>query len=388
MQLLGVNLATTRIVSEEMATPTNSNIQKATIKNIIISLILGSMAGIIFVLCSSFISEQWLHNQIHKDIIYLIAIALPMISISSSISGYFTAIRKIYHSLIANFLEYGVKFVLTILLLKKYIPTGNINNICFALILGDVVSEVISFTYNILFLVISLNKFSMINNRFKDSYLYRILRILFPVAFTSYIRSGLSTIKQFLIPSSLEKSGLNYDKSLANYGTITGMVMPIIIFPSTIFSAISTILVPEFSRLNIRKEYSKIKKYTFKLLKISLFSSILIAIVFLFFGNDLALKIYKDLTIGNYLKIFAFLAPLIYIDIIIDGILKGLDAQVSVLFINIIDLIISIFFITVFVPILGITGFILSIFISELINFSLSLAKLLKTISKTKIRKC
>ena len=64
-------------------------------------------------------------------------------------------------------------------------------------------------------------------------------------------------------------------------------------------------------------------------------------------------------------------------NIVVDNILKGLDAQVNVLFINIIDLLVSISFIFFFVPVFGIKGFIASIFASEIFNFGLSLKKLL-----------
>ena len=94
----------------------------------------GTIAGIAFFLCSNFIIKVCLHNKIGKDIIYLIAVALPMIAISSSISGYFTAVRRVYKSVIADFLEYVAKIIITILLLKRYLPLGNIEGICFALI--------------------------------------------------------------------------------------------------------------------------------------------------------------------------------------------------------------------------------------------------------------
>ena len=67
-----------------------------------------------------------------------------------------------------------------------------------------------------------------------------------------------------------------------------------------------------------------------------------------------------------------------YLDIIIDSILKGLDAQVDVMIINVFDCLISIAFIYFLVPILGFSGYIISIFISEIIDFSLSGYKLLK----------
>ena len=82
-----------------------------------------------------------------------------------------------------------------------------------------------------------------------------------PISLTSYIRSGLSTFKQLLIPSSLEKNGLNCDKALADYGTITGMAMPVVMFPATFLYAISGLLIPEFSRYYVKKDSTKIKKY-------------------------------------------------------------------------------------------------------------------------------
>ena len=76
-----------------------------------------------------------------------------------------------------------------------------------------------------------------------------------------------------------------------------------------------------------------------------------------------------------------------YLDIVIDSILKGLDAQVNVMGINIFDCLVSIAFIYFLVPILGFSGYIISIFISEIIDFSLSgytLIKILKNLGSIK----
>ena len=71
-----------------------------------------------------------------------------------------------------------------------------------------------------------------------------------------------------------------------------------------------------------------------------------------------------------------------YLDIVIDGILKGLDAQVDVMIVNVFDCIVSIAFIYFLVPFLGFGGYIISIFISEVIDFTLSGYKLLKILQK------
>ena len=378
MPLLGINITSTRIVSEELAIGNHQGIKKSIKKCIIISILFGFTACIIFCINAPFIAKICFHNKVGNSVVYLISIALPMIAISSSISGYFTAVRRVYKSVLANFLEYIAKIIITIFLLKKYIPTGNIESICFALILGDVLSEICSFTYNIFVFIFDLNK--KIDNTSigkNNHFLHRIFRILLPVAFTSYIRSGLSTLKQLIIPSSLEKNGINCEAALAEYGTITGMAMPSVLFPATFLTAVSGLLIPEFSRYYVKKDYIKIKKYSDKLIVGSFLFALFLTFLYIILGNKLGEIIYHDIQVGIYIKMFAPLIPFMYVDIVVDNILKGLDAQVNVLFINIIDLLVSISFIFFFVPVFGIKGFIASIFASEILNFALSLKKLL-----------
>ena len=101
-------------------------------------------------------------------------------------------------------------------MLKLYLPLGTLEGVCFALILGDVISEAISFTYMISIYLLDIKHhftdFKINNN---NCFLFRIFKIFTPVALTSYLRSGLSSIKQIIIPSRLEKSGLNCSIALS-----------------------------------------------------------------------------------------------------------------------------------------------------------------------------
>ena len=292
--LLGINITTTRIISEETSLGNESGVKKSVLKCILISLLFGAVSGLFFVLNKNFIIEKCLHNKVQNSIVYLIAVALPMISVSSCISGYFTAVRRVYKYIIANFLEYVAKIIITIFLLKKYIPIGGVQNICFALILGDVFSELCSFTFNIFVFINDINTHLRDNLNNKDSYLHRIFRILVPICFTSYIRSGLSTFKQLLIPNSLEKNGINCKSALEEYGIVTSMVMPIITFPATFLYSLTGLLVPEFSRFLVKKKKKKIKHYSKKMLKLTFIVSLILSIFFFIFGNTLGSIIYHD----------------------------------------------------------------------------------------------
>ena len=213
------------------------------------------------------------------------------------------------------------------------------------------------------------------------------MRITIPVALTSYLRSGLSTVKQLIIPYSLQKSGMNSSNSLIAYGIVNGMAMPIIMFPVSLVISFSTLLVPEFSRCYTQEKYSKIKVISAIILIGTFMFSIIISILIFVFSNQLSNWIYHKAEIAKYLRILSPLVIIMYLDIVIDSILKGLDAQVNVMGINIFDCLVSIAFIYFLVPILGFSGYIISIFISEIIDFSLSgytLIKILKNLGSIK----
>lgn len=374
----GINISATRVVSEELACKNELGAKKAARRCIFFSLIFSVFASMIFFIFADFITIHCLHNRISKNVIYLICVALPFISMSSAINGYFTAVRRVYKNAFAKFFEEFVKIACTAIFLNSFMPDG-IDYACYSLILADVISEITSFLH-LYFLYIRDKHGSLVESRYKDldSYNKRILRIAIPVALTSYLRSGLSTIKQLIIPSSLHKSGMNSSNSLIAYGIVNGMAMPIIMFPVSLITSFSGLLIPEFSRYYTQEKYKKIKSVSSFILICTFIFSLIVAILIFVFSDELSNLIYHKTEIAKYLRILSPLIIVMYLDIVIDSILKGLDAQVDVMVVNIFDCLISIAFIYFLVPILGFSGYIISIFISEIIDFSLSGYRLLK----------
>ena len=87
---------------------------------------------------------------------------------------------------------------------------------------------------------------------------------------------------------------------------------------------------------------------------------------------------YNNIKIATYVKILSPLLFIIYLDTIVDSILKGLNEQLSVMKCNILDLFVSISFIYFLLPVFGAYGYIVVIYISELLNGFISVRKLLK----------
>ena len=375
----GINISCMRVVSEELALGNSFGVRNSSKMCIKISVLVSFLASIIFYVNADKIVKFCFQDKVGPNIIYLICCALPLIAVSSAITGYFIAVRRVYKTVIGQFLEQFSKIIAIIVLFNLYSSSFSLENVCFALILGDLISEIACFVYLIIVYVFDLRfHFSTTNSSKFDSFVFRICRILFPVAITSCIKSGISTVKQLIIPSSLEKNGKNSAEALSEYGIISGMAMPIVMFPATFLVAVAGLLIPEFSRYYVKQDYKKIKLYSDKLIIGSFLFSLILVTFFYIFGDNIAWIIYHNNEVGSYIRVFSLLIPFMYVDIIIDNILKGLDSQTNVMIINIIDLAVSTVFIFFFVPIFGIKAYIVSIFISEILNLSLSLKNLLK----------
>ncbi len=375
--LSGINLATTKIVAEEIAVGNVGNISKVVRKCLVFSILFSCVGSFLLITFAPFICKTWLHDKISSVPFYIISISLPFISMSSCLTGYFSAVRNTIKPASDQILEQLLKVTLISLFLNHFMPCG-LEYICISMILGNIISEIISFLYIYILYKSDKIKFKL-HRTTKSFFEKRILQITIPVGLTSFIRSGLSTIKQVLIPLGFEKNGNSCEQALSNYGLISGMAMPLILFPNTIILAFSNLLIPEFAEFNTRSEYTKIKRITSKVLKYTLYFSVITAFLLFIFSEQLSLFMYKSNSVSLYIKLLAPLIPIMYIDNVVDAILKGLDKQVSVLKINILDLISSISLIFLIIPQFGIMGYIFIIYFSELLNFTLSYLTLKKS---------
>lgn len=378
----GINLATTRVVSEQIACGNKSGAKKAAKQAIFYSFCFGIVACFLLCIFSNFIVNICLHNKITTMPLYVIAVSLPFISMSAAINGYFSAVRKVFKTASSQILEQLVRISITCALLYFLLPKG-VEYACICLVIGTCLSEAFSFTYVYTLYKLEQRKENLALDT--QSYKNDIFKICIPIAITSYIRSGLSTVKQLIIPLRLEKSGLSCEQALSKYGLISGMTLPILLFPSVFINSFSSLVIPEFSSIFVTKNYKRINTLTEKIFKYILLFSTCVFGIFLIFSDELAQMIYNNSEVGKYLLYLSPIVIIMYLDTIVDGMLKGLNEQVSVMKCNILDLFVSISFIYFLLPIYSINGYIAVLYISELLNGFISIRQLIK-VTKLKIK--
>lgn len=376
----GIYLSATRLVSESLAKGKTVRAYHVIQKCMRYSLFFGILAAILLISSASYIVYFLLHSQISAISLYVIAFSLPFTSLITSLEGYFVAVKKVSKNSLNQILGVLLKIGISIFLLGK-MTSFSIDSACISLMIAHTLSEAVSFVYLYFCYYRNKQKNSLsISNSSKDTHgiLKQIMHISFPVAITSYIRSGLSTVKQMLIPIRLEKSGLSCEEAISSYGIIQGMVMPVLLFPSILIRSFSSLLIPEFARYRVKKDYLRMQQVISIIFQTTCFFSIGTLGIFFLFSNTISILLYQGANIGKFLLLLCPCICFIYLDDMIDAILKGLDEQLNVMYCNILDLVVSIFCIYFLIPLYGIYGYIMVIMISEILNFSISLIQLYK----------
>ena len=372
----GVNLAATRLVAEELGRGSPEGARRAMRRCLLYTLCFGVAAAAVLTCNADFIGTVLLEDTRCIRPLRLLAISLPFIGMSSALSGYFTAVRRVVKSAAAQVFEQAVRITLTVLALTAMAPKG-LEYACMAIVGGGALAELCSFLCSLILYLLDRRRCREAGHREPGASLTgRMLGISLPVAFSAYARSGLVTIEHLLIPRGLRRYGSNPDAALASYGLVHGMVLPIILFPAAFLQALAGLLVPELAECRALDRGTRIDSIAARVFQVTLLFSIGASGLMFSFAPDLALAVYGNFDTAPYIRVLAPLIPVMYLDTAVDGMLKGLGEQVSSMRYNIIDASCSVLLVFLLVPRFGLPGYIATIFFTELLNAYLSANRL------------
>lgn len=373
--IFGMSLACTRLVAEENAASNPMGVKYSVKQCVLFGGLCGTIVAVIIYVFADFIGTKILQNELTVISLRAFGICLPFLSISSILNGYFTAISRITKSSLVQFAELFTKIIATTMFLNFMFP-NTLEFSCFSVVLGGTVAETLSCLYYGIIYIADSKRYKKTGTT--KGIRKRIIKIAVPVALSSCLKSGLSAVKHIMIPIQLKKSGLSPSTALSQYGIIQGMVMPVIMFPSAIILSFSSLILPEFSQLYVKKNMQKINYSISKTFKITLLFSIGVTGIFIYFSDFLGMWIYNNNQAGYFIRLVAPVTAIMYLDFVTDSILKGINQQVGVVKINIIDTIMCIILIYFILPAYSTIGYIFVIFVSEIINGVLSINMLIK----------
>lgn len=378
----GIRLAATRLTVEELSRPKGGSPRHVIRCCLGYSLLFGCAAAIALFFGAEWISVHWLGERRPILSLKLLAVSLPFLAMSAALSGYFTAVRKIVKLSSSQLFEQFIRITATVMLLTILLPKG-LEYACVAIVIGSCLAEVGSFFF--VFLLYWAETRHRHDAGASPKAVRRLLKIALPDAVSSYVRSGLLTLEHLLIPVGFRKSGASSEGALAAYGKVHGMVLPIVLYPAALLNSLSSMLVPEMAECYEKKNTVRINYIITRVLQMTLLFSIGTAGIFYCFSGEVGRAVYGSSDTSRFIQLLAPLVPVMYLDTAVDGMLKGLGEQVSSMRYNIIDSLLSVILVYTLLPRFAVKGYIVMLFATEILNFTLSINRL-NTISNFRIR--
>ncbi len=376
----GVGFGVTRTISESLGKNDKQGAVRSLYIALLYALLFGTAAGIGVYFGAEYIGTVFLSDIRTVKSIKIISISLLPISLSSVFGGYFNAVRRVYKSAVASVIEQFVRMCACIVLFGIFLPKG-VEGGCMAIVAGGCVAECISSAWAGIMCFIDKHWHLKTKDKSKckppimESF-KSIVTISVPIAASTYVRSALLTLEHMLIPKSLKKNGLSHSAALASYGMLGSMVLPIVLYPASLTSSFASLLVPEMSEAKARGDMQHINRAANKTLWVTFAFASCVAGVMISYSGQLGRIIYNSTEAGKYIRLLAPIIPIMYLDTVVDSMLKGLGYQVYAMKVNIIDAAISVIGVITLIPRLGILGYVILISLSELINASSSYLKL------------
>ncbi len=376
--LSGVGFGTLRLVSEQLGTGSTKAAGAAVNRCLIYALCFGCTAGWVLYTYAEPIGFLAIEDGRTVLPLRIMAGQLPCMAMSAVFSGYFTACGRLAKPTLLQVAQQLCTIALTVWLLAR-VPEADIAQNCACITLAGTLSEMAGFTgFALLYLGDRLTHPR--EGSVPESLTPRLLQISLPLAVSAYARQGLSTIQHMLTPSGLRKAGLTAAGALSAYGIVHGMTLTVIYFPTCVLYVVAQLLVPRLTRLQVQQSREAIERICAKMLTAAMAFS-LTAVVLLFVCADvIAVYVFKTEQVADYIRIFVPLIPVIYLDIIVDGCLKGLGRQLWSMGINIAESSISVVLTYLLVPEFAVAGFIAVVYFNEIFNFALSFWKLKQVI--------
>lgn len=354
----GLCTAVTRLCADEMIRGTVRSVKRVVSLCITLSIVVGVASGIVILLGVNVVSMAFIGDIRAIPSLKILTVSLPFMGISSCLRGYFTARRRLLSPSLSQILEQAVR-IGTIALLLNTVDSLSVEKACFIILLGDTVAEGISCLF--MYISYAFDKRHLENGHEKEptrlTQFKQTIHIALPITSGRYINSALRAFENSIVPRALDHVTRSRALSLAQFGKLKGMAMPLLFFPSSFLTAFSTLLIPEISQAKLLSEHRQLNHTIGKAFHVTLLSSYLIGGIFWTLSAPLADIIYGDAEVGVMIRILAPLTPIMYLESVVVGILKGLDQQSHSLFYSVLDSVIRIFLILLITPKHGINGF-------------------------------
>ena len=370
----GIQTAISRLIAAEMGRRNHKNIGKILRSGILLSISIALILSFLLYKFSDTVALHFLLEPRSASSLRILALVFPFCGITSCINGYYYGLKKAGVPASTQLIEQIIR-VIVVYTAAFTVGKDNFRVTCEMAVIGLVIGEIASSLYNFISIFITKSpkdtlylgpNLSAVTLR-RRQILKNILTLSIPLSTNRLLINILHSVEAVLIPTMLRRSGLNTAEALSTYGTLVGMSIPFIMFPTAVINSLAVLLLPTVSEAQAMDNNDMIGRTTSVSIKYSLIIGIMSTGIFLLFGNNLGISIFNSEEAGRYLIVLAWICPLIYIATTLGSIINGLG-KAHITFINsIVGTIAKIVIIIILIPHRGIDGYLIALLIGQLI---------------------
>lgn len=199
------------------------------------------------------------------------------------------------------------------------------------------------------------------------------------------LRVGTSLVAMLIsviVPLMLVKSGLTNTQAVAEFGIVSGMILPLLTIPGTVIGSISVAILPEISS---GSEFV-IKRQINKAISYSIILSLFLFPIYFNLGSEVGIILYNNASAGEILKWSSFVMFPLGLSQILLSILNALGKERMTLVISVIGSVFMILPIVLLSNVLGIYSLVLGFGLMSVINCTLSLIIIRRHLSTEPIK--
>lgn len=365
----GIQTSISKFVANEPASHDYKSSRSFLLVGFTLSTLLSILSTIFIYQNATFIATHILLEKRCEPLLRIFALSIPFASAHSCINGYYFGIKHTGIPSVTQLIEQLVR-VGSVYFICGYYTTRNIPIRISICVIGLLLGEIISCAISVIAIVLRFYHLNtpMILESFSTSISYgkKLVSIAFPLSLNRIILNILQSAEAIYIPNRLMLYGLNNETVLSIYGVLTGMAIPLILFPTALTSSVSVLLLPYIAQSQEQQDKFKLTQAFKKSINFTLFIGFGCTIFFFVFGRFLGDFLFHNTIAGTFIMSMSFLCPFLYSGAILSSIMNGLGKAGTAFLYNCISMMVRLFFVFFAIPRFGITGYLWGLLLSEI----------------------
>lgn len=372
----GVSVAATRLVSEELTQKDMTRTIGVLGKTVQLGLGLGLLAAAAQYLLAYPVSKYMLGDVRAELAIKILAPSLPFMAVGAAIRGYFFARRRVGPNAKSQIYEQVVRIGIVIIAMP-YVMDWGVQYACAVVVLGNTVSEIISCFLMAMYYRRDVKRMKLpLKGVAPKGTGLRLWQIAAPVEGGRVVDSALHTVENILVPACLLVYCGSREVSLAQFGALKGMAMPLLLFPFSFLNPLATLFLPEITQAHILGKKKTLETLIGRIMLLTNVFSVLAGGLIAMNAYPLARLIYNDASVGYYLLVLGPILPAMYLDAMGDAVLKGLGEEFATFRYSIWDSVIRIGLVLLLMAKMGMAGFMIVMVCSNVLSAFLNIYRI------------